>query len=96
MDACAGWLVQGDALVERAHRGGPDHLSRACREDWLWGTVTARRRLLHRTAVVAAVADDDTALADVGRLCHDLRDSMARHWPDVAATVVPTTRTHLD
>lgn len=93
-DACVGWLIRGDALVERAHRDGVDHLARVSRRDWLWGTVTARRRLLHRTAVVAAVVDDETPLAQVGRLCHDLRDSMARHWPELAATPVPTTRTH--
>jgi len=94
--ACVGWLLQGDALVERAHRETDDHLARAARRDWQWGTTTARGRLLHRTAVVAALADADTDLADVGRLCHSLHDSMRRHWPEIARHPVPTTRIHLE
>ncbi len=27
-DFCAGWLIRGDALVRRAHRGATDHLAR--------------------------------------------------------------------
>lgn len=36
-DACAGWLIQGDALVERAHRGTADQLARVAVEDFDWG-----------------------------------------------------------
>jgi hypothetical protein len=93
-DACVGWLIQGDALVERAHRDSVDHLARVTRRDWRWGTTTARGRLLHRTAVVAAIADQNTQLADVGRLCQSLHDSILRHWPELATNPVPTIRTH--
>ena len=93
-DACTGWLIQGNALVQRAHRDGTDHLTRATRRDWLWGTTTARGRLAHRTATVAAIADHNTQLADVGRLCQDLHDSMLKHWPDVAKNPLPTNRLH--
>ncbi|CAG7601096.1 aminoglycoside phosphotransferase family protein [Actinacidiphila bryophytorum] len=51
-DACAGWLLRGDALVERAHRDGTDHLARLPEGNWSWGTVTARQRLAHRLSVV--------------------------------------------
>ena len=91
-DACAGWLIQGDALVERAHRGTGDQLARAVRKDWKWGTTTARGRLVYRTAVVAAVAGQNTELAEVGRLCRDLHDSMLRHWPELAGMDLPATR----
>jgi hypothetical protein len=93
-DACAGWLIQGDALVERAHRGGADQLARATGEDWQWGTTTARGRLAYRTAVVAAVADGETALDDVGRLCRDIHAAIATQWPEVARAPLPARRTH--
>jgi hypothetical protein len=89
-DACIGWLIQGDALVERAHRGTVDRLSQVTSRDWRWGTTTARGRLLYRTAVVAAVAD-----GAIGRLCRQLHDSMRRHWPRIAAKPLPTTRVDL-
>ncbi|MBI0384824.1 phosphotransferase, partial [Streptomyces albiflaviniger] len=53
-DACAGWLLRGDALVERAHRGTADHLSKVPHGDWRWGTATARQRLVHRLGIVGA------------------------------------------
>nr|WP_042177739.1 phosphotransferase [Kibdelosporangium sp. MJ126-NF4]CEL12720.1 hypothetical protein [Kibdelosporangium sp. MJ126-NF4]CTQ93480.1 hypothetical protein [Kibdelosporangium sp. MJ126-NF4] len=93
-DACVGWLIQGNALVERAHRDGVDHLARVMHRDWSWGTTTARGRLLHRTAVVAAIADNNTPLAEIGRLCRGLHDTMVRHWPELTANPVPVTRTH--
>ena len=107
-DACAGWLIQGDALVERAFRGSADHLAEVSHRDWSWGTTTARGRLLHRTAVVAELAAPPTAggpapgrgpagtdarLAHFGRLCGDLRESMLRHWPQAARQPLPTVRT---
>jgi hypothetical protein len=51
--ACVGWLIQGDALVERALRESTDHLARVIHDDLSWGTTIARGRLLHRTTVVA-------------------------------------------
>jgi hypothetical protein len=80
-DACAGWLLRGDTLVERARRQTTDHLAAALRQDWAWGTATARQRLIHRLGVVAALATDDTALPVVGRLCADLVDQAAACWP---------------
>jgi hypothetical protein len=93
-DHCVGWLIRGDALVERADRDGTDHLARATRGDWRWGTTTARGRLLHRTAVVAALSGTDAHLADIARLCRDLHESMRRHWPELVTQPVPTTRIH--
>jgi hypothetical protein len=92
-DVCTGWLIQGDALVERAHRNTIDHLARVTHHNWKWGTVSARQRLLHRTAVVAALADDRTVLTDVGRLSQALHDRMLQRWPK-ARDPLPTTRTH--
>lgn len=91
-DACTGWLIQGDALVERAHRDGTDHLAAAARRDWKWGTTTARGRLAHRTAVVAAITATDSRLADVGRLCRDVHDRMRKHWPKIAMNPLPSHR----
>lgn len=42
-DACASWLIRGDALVERARRDGTDHLARLTCKDWRWGTATGPR-----------------------------------------------------
>lgn len=90
-DACAGWLIQGDALVQRAFRGQADHLAEAVRQDWRWGTTTARGRLLHRTAVVAELASP--ALANFGRMCGDLHQSMLGHWPEAGRLRLPAVRT---
>jgi tRNA A-37 threonylcarbamoyl transferase component Bud32 len=76
VDACAGWLLRGDALVERAHRDGTDHLAAASERDWTWGTASARQRLLHRLGVVAELAD-----TPLGRFCADLRQHMRAVWP---------------
>ncbi|KIF73002.1 aminoglycoside phosphotransferase [Streptomyces sp. 150FB] len=67
-DACAGWLIRGDALVERAHRDSTDHLARVPVEDFTWGYVSASERLVHRLGVVAELARDHEALRAVGRL----------------------------
>ncbi|MEV7775623.1 aminoglycoside phosphotransferase family protein [Kitasatospora sp. NPDC086791] len=83
-DACAGWLLRGDALVQRAERGGVDHLARAVERDWTWGTATARQRLVHRLDVVAGAAADGGdrgELRGLGRLAADLRRSMLARWP---------------
>ncbi|MFF4183754.1 phosphotransferase [Streptomyces sp. NPDC001691] len=81
-DACAGWLLRGDALVERARRGTTDHLARIPRHDWTWGTVTARQRLAHRLGVVGRMAaDDGGGLTGLGRLSTAMRAAMLARWP---------------
>ncbi|WP_377269031.1 phosphotransferase family protein [Peterkaempfera sp. SMS 1(5)a] len=80
-DACTGWLIRGDALVQRAYRGTADHLARLRRKDWNWGTVTARQRLLHRLGVVEAITADRADLAGVRQLCAELRHRVQSRWP---------------
>ncbi|MEU1125354.1 aminoglycoside phosphotransferase family protein [Streptomyces sp. NPDC005899] len=89
-DACAGWLIRGDALVQRAHRGATDHLARLPREDWTWGTATARQRLAHRLGVVATTTSDDGRLPHLRTLAADLRRAVLDRWP--ALRPVPTRR----
>lgn len=100
-DACAGWLLRGDALVQRAQRTGVDHLARIPDEDWTWGTVSARRRLVHRLGVVARMTADGVAdgvadesgsgaLAGLGRLSAEMRGAMLARWPRLRP--VPTAR----
>ncbi|MFE2940621.1 phosphotransferase family protein [Streptomyces sp. NPDC059255] len=83
VDACVGWLLRGDALVERAFRGTADHLARVPDEDWTWGTATARQRLVHRLGVVGRVASGRPGLGTVSRLSLDLRARMRELWPGV-------------
>jgi Phosphotransferase enzyme family len=83
-DACAGWLIRGDALVERAERGGSVQLMRLPEDDWEWGTASARQRLLHRLAVVAAVAGGDPALDGLVQVCRAMRDRIRQGWPGTA------------
>ncbi|MEU9013339.1 aminoglycoside phosphotransferase family protein [Streptomyces sp. NPDC048479] len=85
VDACAGWLIRGDALVQRAHRGTVDQLARVLDEDWEWGTVSARERLLHRLGVVARMADGSESLGVLGRLSADVRRRMLERWPALKA-----------
>ncbi|MGW7575643.1 phosphotransferase family protein [Streptomyces sp. NPDC054765] len=80
-DACAGWLLRGDALVQRAHRGTVDHLSRIPEQDWKWGTATARQRLVHRLGVVARMTTDRADLSGLHRLSSDVRQRMLTRWP---------------
>jgi len=80
-DVCAGWLIRGDALVARAHRGKIDHLARIPHEDWTWGTATARERLLHRLAVVAQSSADRPELSEFRQCCRFLRDRLLARWP---------------
>jgi hypothetical protein len=89
-DAAVGWLISGDALVWRARRGEGDHLARAARRDWRWGTGTARERILHRLGVVAHAARDRDDLAQVARLCADLSAAMLRRWTGLAPLPVAT------
>ncbi|MEU3554221.1 phosphotransferase [Streptomyces fragilis] len=80
-DACAGWLIQGDALVERAHRGTADQLARVPAEDFTWGYVSARERLVHRLGVVAGLTRDHDHLHALGRLCFALAGRLLERWP---------------
>jgi len=89
-DACAGWLVQGDALVPRAQRGTTDHLAEATTRDWHWGTATARQRLIHRLAVVSELTTGDDNLTHFGRLTSAMHASALAGWPAVGP--LPTRR----
>ncbi|TJZ59129.1 aminoglycoside phosphotransferase family protein [Streptomyces piniterrae] len=80
-DACAGWLLRGDALVERARRGTTDHLARIPDRDWKWGTATARQRLVHRLGVVGQMTADRADLSGLSRLSTDMRQRMLARWP---------------
>jgi hypothetical protein len=80
-DACVGWLIRGDALVERARRETVDHLAAVRDRDWEWGTVTARERLAHRLGVVARMTADRPDLAGVGGLARDMEERVRERWP---------------
>jgi len=80
-DACAAWLIRGDALVECAHRGSADFLARVPVEDWTWGPTSARERLVHRLGVVSTLARDRPALSGVGTLTAAMRQNMLSRWP---------------
>jgi hypothetical protein len=80
-DACAGWLLRGDALVERARRGTADHLAQLPERDWTWGTGTARQRLAHRLDVVSRLSAEGGRLPALGELCSALRAAMLTRWP---------------
>ncbi|MFD0339708.1 phosphotransferase family protein [Streptomyces sp. NPDC127117] len=82
-DACAGWLLRGDALVERARRKTTDHLARIPDQDWKWGTATARQRLVHRLGVVGRLTADRTGLSGLSGLSTDMRRSMLARWPEL-------------
>ncbi|MFC1432090.1 aminoglycoside phosphotransferase family protein [Streptacidiphilus sp. N1-3] len=89
-DACVGWLLRGDALVERDRRETVDHLARIPGRDWGWGTATARQRLLHRLGVVADLTTDRTDLRGLHHLSADLRQRVRACWPSL--TPVPSQR----
>ncbi len=89
-DACTGWLLRGNALVERAHRESDDHLARIPQRDWTWGTATARQRLVHRLGVVSKLTADHISLGGVSRLTTGMRQHMLTRWP--ALQPVPTKR----
>jgi hypothetical protein len=80
-DACAGWPIRGDALVERARRGTPGYLTQLLHTDWSWGTATARQRLLHRLSAVAALAANHPALTSLGQVSQAMRDRILQRWP---------------
>ncbi|TXS48222.1 phosphotransferase [Streptomyces sp. t39] len=89
-DACAGWLIRGDALVERAHRGSVDHLARVPAEDFAWGCFSARERLVHRLGVVADLTRDHDRLHELGQLSAALAVRLLERWPALRA--LPSTR----
>jgi tRNA A-37 threonylcarbamoyl transferase component Bud32 len=91
-DACAGWLIRGDALVEKAHRQTIDHLARLTSEDFMWGYVSARERLLHRLDVVASMANDHDRLHEFGRLCTAMAGRLRQRWPNLRSLPTPDTR----
>ncbi|HLK00201.1 MAG TPA: hypothetical protein VKU39_09875 [Streptosporangiaceae bacterium] len=88
--ACIGWLLRGDALVQRDLRGTVDHLAVVPERDWEWGTGTARQRLVHRLAVVSRLTADDGSREGIARLTTAMRDRMMALWP--ALTTLPTRR----
>lgn len=88
VDACAGWLLRGDALVQKAERDTSDrHLALVSTQDWGWGTGTARQRVAHRLGVVAA---DHERMVAFGRLAAALREKMIARWPGLRP--LPATR----
>jgi Ser/Thr protein kinase RdoA (MazF antagonist) len=87
-DAWAGWLIRGDALVERTERDGSVQLMRLPDDDWEWGTATARQRLLHRLTVVAATSDGDPALDGLAQVSRAMRDQIRQGWPGTSALPV--------
>ncbi|MDH6125434.1 aminoglycoside phosphotransferase family protein [Kitasatospora sp. GP82] len=80
-DACAGWLLRGDALVERARRATADHLAAVPHRDWAWGTATARQRLLHRLDVVSRSTAERPGLTALGQLATAVHSRMLTRWP---------------
>ncbi|HEX7304291.1 hypothetical protein [Lentzea sp.] len=88
-DACVRWLVQGDALVQRADRDGRDHLARVVDEDWTWYSTTARGRLMYRTRVVATFTETHPRTSALARR---LLDRMNLIWEP---RPIGTVRTHV-
>jgi hypothetical protein len=88
-DHCVGWLLRGDALVQRAHRDGRDHLARLVEKDWKWGFVGARQRVVHRLGVVAKLPEFEATSS----LAVALRARMIARWPDAAAPPVSPVQT---
>ncbi|MFE5398602.1 aminoglycoside phosphotransferase family protein [Streptomyces sp. NPDC056568] len=91
-DACAGWLIRGDALVERAHRESVDHLARVPAEDFRWGDVSARERLVHRLGVVADLARGHERLHALGQLSSALAVRLLHRWPALRPLPAHSTR----
>ncbi|MEV5726188.1 aminoglycoside phosphotransferase family protein [Streptomyces pharetrae] len=91
-DACAGWLIRGDALVERAHRESADHLARVPVEDFEWGYISARERLVHRLGVVAGLGRDHDHLHALGRLSAAVAARLLERWPTLRPLPTQDTR----
>ncbi|MEU0881484.1 phosphotransferase [Lentzea sp. NPDC005914] len=88
-DACVRWLVQGDALVQRAERDGTDYLARVLDEDWFWYSTTARGRLMFRARVVATFTETHP---EMSALAQRLHEKMSRVWKRQR---IKTRRTHV-
>jgi hypothetical protein len=82
-DACASWLIRGDALVQRAHRGQPGYLTQLPCKDWTWGTATARQRLLHRLTAVTVIAAHHPQLSCLIQISQAMRDQIRQRWPEI-------------
>lgn len=74
-DHCVAWLLRGDALVQRIQRGARDQFARVLVEDWSWGPMTARERLLHRLRMVV-----DLDVPDAAPLFATLADRLESRW----------------
>lgn len=83
-DACVGWLVRGDTLVELAVREDSDHLATVARADWKWGTATARERLLHRVGAVADLTAGCDDLAGTHTLLRAMTAGIRSRWPGLS------------
>ncbi|WP_285645954.1 phosphotransferase [Lentzea sp. NBRC 102530] len=88
-DACVRWLVNGDALVQRAERDGTDHLARAVEQDWFWYSTTARGRLMFRAAIVATFTETHP---ETSALARRLLERMNQVWEPQP---IDTRRTHV-
>ncbi|WP_330277574.1 aminoglycoside phosphotransferase family protein [Lentzea sp. NBC_00516] len=88
-DACVRWLVNGDALVQRAERDGTDHLAKVVDEDWFWYSTTARGRLMFRARVVATFTETHP---EMSALAQRLLDRMGQVWEPQP---IGTLRTHV-
>ena len=88
-DACVRWLVQGDALVQRAERDGTDHLAKVVDADWFWYSTTARGRLMYRTRVVATFTETHPKVSGLARRLHE---RMRQIWTEEKIGVL---RTHV-
>lgn len=88
-DACTGWTIRGDALVERAHRQSRRQLRRLIDSNWRWGKASARERLAFRLEMTAECAVETEELAAVGLVCRDLREVMRTRWPKLRRLTAP-------
>lgn len=91
-DACAGWLIRGDALVERAHRESVDHLARVPVEDFEWGYISARERLVHRLGAVADLTRGHDGLHALGDLSAAMAARLLQRWPTLRPLPTQDTR----
>lgn len=80
-DACAAWLLRGDALVQRAERGTVDHLAEIPNRDWKRGTATARQRLIHRLGIDSQMTADGSELNGLEQLAAAVKGTMLTRWP---------------
>jgi hypothetical protein len=82
-EACIGWLLRGDTLVQRAERGVTDQFARLLHEDWRWGTVTARERLAYRLGAGTDLLAEDRRYPQLRTLTGAMREAMLERWPSL-------------